>query len=119
MGRDHGSTHVTRRHPYPSGGRHRPCWVAAEGCSRNPLDVVESLAAPTTDPQPPTPTEAARILEEASKDPERGALVRTAMTMGARRGELCVLWREDLDLDDDSAEIFRNHLGGKVWQRRG
>src|SRR3954451_18696130 len=66
---------------------------------RNPLEANEPPAPPPSNPSPPSPQEAARLLQEAFKDPEWGAFVWTAMTTGARRGELCSLRREDLDLD--------------------
>jgi integrase len=67
--------------------------------SQNPLEAVRPPPPPKPHPQPPTAEQAARILTESWKDPEWGALIWTAMTTGARRGELCALWREDLDLD--------------------
>jgi integrase len=45
----------------------------------------------------PTAEEAARILNEAWKDPQWGTLVWLAMTTGARRGELCALRRRHYD----------------------
>jgi integrase len=66
--------------------------------SVNPLDVVQVPAPTQPDPHPPSPAEAARILEEAWLDPEWGAFIWTAMITGARRGELCSIKREDLDL---------------------
>lgn len=74
---------------------------------RNPIDSTESPGAVRSNPSPPTPQEAARLLEEAWKDPDWGAFVWTAMTTGARRGELCALKREDVDLD-----------AGVIWIRR-
>jgi integrase len=43
--------------------------------------------------------DAARILNEAWKDPEWGTFLWLAMTVGARRGELCALRRRHVDLD--------------------
>jgi integrase len=68
-------------------------WIA-----QNPLEVVTPPPPPKPHPQPPTAEQAARILTESWKDPEWGALIWTAMTTGARRGELCAVRREDLDL---------------------
>lgn len=88
-------------------------WIAT-----NPLDVVEPPAAPTPNPRPPSAAEAGRILEEASKDPDWGAFVWTAMTTGARRGELCALWREDLDLDAKVLHVAHSmKLIDKRWVR--
>jgi integrase len=71
--------------------------------SQNTLDAVQPPAPPKPHPQPPTAEQAARILTESWRNPEWGALVWTAMTTGARRGELCALWRDDLDLE---AKVF-------------
>jgi lysozyme family protein len=48
-------------------------------------------AAPKPDPQPPTVEEAARIINEAWRDPDWGTMVWLTMTTGSRRGELCAL----------------------------
>ncbi|MFI6331980.1 tyrosine-type recombinase/integrase [Micromonospora chersina] len=69
-------------------------WIAI-----NPADQAEKPAAPHPDPQPPSAADAARILKEAWRDPDWGALVWLAMTTGARRGELCALRWHHLDLD--------------------
>lgn len=66
----------------------------------NPLDQAEPPRAPTPDPKPPTPDEAAAIVNEAFKDLSWGMLVWLAMTTGARRGELCALRWDWLDLDN-------------------
>ncbi len=42
-------------------------------------------AAPKPNPQPPSPEQAARILNEAWRDPDWGTLVWVAMTTGAKR----------------------------------
>jgi integrase len=60
---------------------------------RNPLEANEPPPPPPSNPSPPSAEEAARLLQEAFKDPEWGAYVWTAMTTGARRGELCSLRR--------------------------
>jgi integrase len=67
--------------------------------NRNPIDNAEPPSPVRSNPSPPSPAEAARLLNEAWKDPDWGAFVWTAMTTGARRGELCALKREDVDLD--------------------
>jgi integrase len=61
----------------------------------SPVDSAEPPSPPTPDPDPPTAAEAARIVNAAFRDPDWGALVWTAMTSGARRGELCALRRTD------------------------
>lgn len=61
----------------------------------NPVEDVRVPAAPPPDPQPPTAEEAARIMNAAWRIPGYlGPLVWLAMTIGARRGELCGLrWK--------------------------
>jgi integrase len=61
----------------------------------NPVEDVRMPAAPPPDPQPPTAEEAARIMTAAWRVPGYlGPLVWLAMTIGARRGELCGLrWK--------------------------
>lgn len=69
-------------------------WVAV-----NPIPQAEPPPAPEPKPQPPTAEQAARIINEAWQDADWGALIWTAMTTGARRGELCALRWFDVDLD--------------------
>jgi len=61
-------------------------WLAV-----NPTEHAQPPPLPKPDPRPPTADEAARILEEAARDPGWGAYVWTAMTTGARRSEMCAL----------------------------
>src|SRR4051794_27962304 len=82
---------------------------------RNPLDATQAPPLPSSNPSPPSPVDAARLLEEAWKDPEWGAFVWTAMTTGARRGELCALRRSDVDLD---AKLFHVRTGLKLADRK-
>ena len=87
---------------------------------RNPMEQTDSPGAIHSNPMPPTPDEAARLLEEAWKTPDWGAFVWTAMTTGARRGELCALKREDVDLDNGVLWIRRAlKLDNGKWIRRG
>lgn len=67
--------------------------------SHNPIVSTDPPAPARSNPAPPTPEEAARLLNEAWKDPDWGAFIWTAMTTGARRGELCALQLDDVDLD--------------------
>jgi integrase len=57
-----------------------------------------SSQAPRSNPRPPTPAQAARIVNEAFKDPDWGTLVWLTMVTGHRRGELCAIQRRHLDL---------------------
>jgi integrase len=67
--------------------------------SVSPIGQAEPPAAPTPNPEPPTPDEAARILNEAWRDPAWSGMLWVAMTTGARRGELCAIRRSSLNLD--------------------
>jgi integrase len=88
--------------------------------SQNPLAVVQPPPPSRPDPRPPSADEAARILTEAWKDPEWGTLVWTAMTTGARRGELCAIRREDLDLDTQVLSVRTGlKLVNREWVRLG
>lgn len=69
-------------------------WIAV-----SPAEWAEPPSPPRPNPQPPSAEDAARILAEAWKDPEWGAFLWLAMTVGARRGELCALRRCHVDLD--------------------
>jgi integrase len=68
-------------------------WVSA-----NPISTVEPPAKPKSNPRPPSPEQAARIVSEAFKDPEWGTLVWLTMVTGHRRGELCAIRWRHLDL---------------------
>jgi integrase len=72
----------------------------------NPVSMATPPAAPRPNPQPPSPREAARIVEESWKDPDWGALVWTAMTTGARRGELCAIRLHSVDLDEGRETLW-------------
>ncbi|WP_158893113.1 tyrosine-type recombinase/integrase [Amycolatopsis anabasis] len=64
-------------------------WVSA-----NPAALATPPPPPPSDPRPPSPQEAARILNEAWKDLAFGVLVWVLMVTGARRGEICGLrWK--------------------------
>jgi integrase len=83
--------HFVLRAAYEKGVRWR--WVAS-----NPVLLAVPPAARRPDPRPPTPEDAARIVEAAWEDPDWGTLVWLTMTTGARRGELCGLRWSDVDL---------------------
>jgi len=57
----------------------------------NPIDQAEPPKATPSNPHPPTPEQAAAIVNKALKDFPWGMLIWVAMTTGARRGELCAL----------------------------
>jgi integrase len=69
-------------------------WIAV-----SPTSSAQPPSPPTPKPSPPSIDEAAALLSEAWRDEAWGTLIWLAMTTGARRGELCALRRQHLDLD--------------------
>jgi integrase len=85
----------------------------------NPIADAEPPAAPKANPRPPTPEQAARIINEAFKDPDWGALVWLTMVTGHRRSELCgIRWRH-LDLDNAVLHLEKaiGQRGSKTWEK--
>lgn len=78
-------------------------WVSV-----NPVEFASPPAAKTPEPQPPSAEDAARIIDEAWRDPDWGMLVWLTMTTGARRGELCAIRWNDVDLDDGVLNLRRS-----------
>ena len=61
-------------------------------------------------PDPPSPPEAARIVDAAfAADEDLGTLVWLVMTTGLRRGEVCALRWSRLDLDAGMVEVRRSY----------
>lgn len=89
-------------------------WIAV-----NPLDQAEPPKAATADPHPPTPEQAAAIVNSAFEDFEWGILVWLAMTTGARRGELCALRWDLVDLDNAVMTIRTSigQQGSRTWEK--
>src|SRR3954452_15663117 len=75
--------------------------------SINPAEFVEAPSPAPANPDPPTPQEAAALLNDAWRDPEWGLLLWLTMVTGCRRGELCSLRWQHLDLER-----------GTLWLRR-
>jgi integrase/DNA-binding transcriptional regulator YhcF (GntR family) len=87
--------------------------------SVNPLSQAESPRSVKHDPHPPTPDQAAAILNAAFTDLAWGVLLWLAMTTGARRGELCALRWDLLDLDN-AVLIIRTSIAqdtAKTWEK--
>lgn len=85
----------------------------------NPLDQAEPPKSVAADPHPPTPEQAAAIVNEAFKDLSWGMLVWVATTTGARRGELCALRLDLLDLDNAVLTIRTSigQRGAETWEK--
>ena len=89
-------------------------WIPA-----SPIESAEPPAAPKPNPTPPSPEEAARILNEAWKDPDWGLLVWLVMVTGLRRGELCSLRWRDVDLVRGTLMLARSigQRGRQRWEK--
>ena len=93
--------HFVLRGAYERGVRWQ--WV-----SINPVEFASPPAAKPPDPRPPRADEAARILDEAWRDPDWGTLVWLTMTTGLRRGELCALRWSHIDLPNGTVTVRRS-----------
>ena len=71
----------------------------------NPLDQAEPPRGTKSNPDPPTGEQAAAILNAAFTEVWWGALLWVAMTTGARRGELCAMRWDLLDLERGALRI--------------
>ena len=70
----------------------------------NPAEFVEAPTPRRTRPDPPSPPEAAALINDAWRHPEWGLLLWLTMMTGCRRGELCSLrW---LHLDVEAATLW-------------
>jgi integrase len=65
----------------------------------NEAAIAEPPAFESSEPDPPSADEAAKLLNEAWRDPTWGLLLWLTMVLGARRGEICGLQWTDLNLD--------------------
>jgi integrase len=93
-------------------------WILAGALARavrwrwittNPIDAAQPPTAPRPNPSPPTPEQAARIVQAAwDEDHAWGALLWLVMTTGARRGEICAVRRHYVDLENAVLTLPRN-----------
>lgn len=85
----------------------------------SPITDVELPSQPHPEPRPPSVSEAARILGEAWKDPDLGPLVWLAMATGARRGELCALRWQHVDVEQGVLVVRASiaQVDGEVWEK--
>jgi len=85
----------------------------------NPMERAEPPSAPKPNPTPPTPEEAAQILNEAWKDLDFGTLVWVVMITAPRRGEVSRLrWRHF----DKTRKVLRYtgsiaQDGAEIWEK--
>src|SRR5215207_1834615 len=74
----------------------------------NPAELAQPPTFHRGNPDPPSPAEAAALLNAAWTDPEWGLFLWLSMVTGSRRGELVALrWRE-VDLDRGTLTIERS-----------
>jgi integrase len=88
-------------------------WIAI-----NPTELAQPPAPPRPRPAPPSAEEAARLLMEAWKDPAWATFLWVASTTGARRGELCALRRDHVDLDPEILTIEGSVFGTRARTKR-
>jgi integrase len=73
----------------------------------NPAAAAEPPPTGRANPDPPSPAEAARLLNDAWTDPEWGMLVWLSMITDARRGEISALRWRDVDVDRATVWVSR------------
>ncbi|WP_308202815.1 tyrosine-type recombinase/integrase [Crossiella sp. SN42] len=82
--------------------------------STSPAKVAQKPKQQPPQPQPPSVTEAARLVDEAFRmdgedNDDWGTLVWLVMTTGIRRGEVCALRWSRIDLDEGIIEVRRSY----------
>jgi hypothetical protein len=87
--------------------------------SVNPLDQAQRQKSVRYDPCPPTPEQAATIVSEAFADPDWGMFVWLAMMTGARRGELCAIRLNQIDLHSKVLSMRSSIAqdGAETWEK--
>jgi len=85
----------------------------------NPFDLADPIPVPPPAPTPPTAEQAALIVTDAWRDIDWGMLVWLAMVTGARRGELCALRWDRLDVAARTLVIRSSvsQRGGRTWEK--
>ncbi|MFJ8813051.1 site-specific integrase [Amycolatopsis thermoflava] len=84
--------------------------VRWEWISTNPAQIAQRPRQTVPQPDPPSPADAARLVEKAfALDEDWGTLVWLVMTTGIRRGEACALRWSRVDLDEGIIEIRRSY----------
>jgi integrase len=85
--------------------------VRWEWIRTNPADNAKKPKQRAPQPEPPSPTEAARIVAAAwEQDDDWGALVWLVMVTGMRRAEVLALRWSDVDLAEGMLAIRRNYV---------
>lgn len=85
--------------------------VRWEWIGTNVADKAKKPRQPTPNPSPPSPEQAARIINESwSEDEAWGALVWLVMVTGLRRAELLALRWTDVDLIRGKLHVARNYV---------
>jgi integrase len=80
--------------------------VRWEWLDTNPARMAHRPRQKSPEPDPPSPADAARLVDEAFRmDDDWGTLVWLVMTTGLRRGELCMLRWSRVDLDAGEIDI--------------
>ena len=80
----------------------------------NEAAIAQPPAFEPHDPDPPSPAEAAAILNEAADDPEWCLCLWLTMTTGSRRGEMCALRWSDVDLTRRTVSVAHNTDGKTI-----
>ncbi|GAA3436992.1 tyrosine-type recombinase/integrase [Kutzneria kofuensis] len=84
--------------------------VRWEWIDSNPARIAQRPKQKAPEPDPPSPTDAARLIDAAFElDEDWGVLVWLVMTTGIRRGEVCALKWSRVDLDEGTIEIRRSY----------
>ncbi len=88
--------------------------------SVNPASTAEPPAPARSNPDPPSPEEAARIVTAAwDSEADWGMLVWLTMVTGYRRGELCAIQWNDIDLSNRVLHLSRSigQVGRQRWEK--